>query len=130
MINHLFSVQLTLIGITFSIFTILYSLIVGKIDQLKIISRQIKEGCVNPDIKQAEIFCLRSLSRLKRTNIYVITICCISIALSIILFFSDTLSKSSLLYLLIIILNALDFISIITLIIVLFISYHKETKID
>lgn len=66
LLDKLFSIQLTLIGVTFSIFTILYSIILGKFDQLKIIAKQIKRGNTSPEIKQSEKFCLDTIFQLKK----------------------------------------------------------------
>lgn len=130
LISDLFTIQLTLIGISFSIFTIYFSLIIGKLEHLHHISLQIKSGKSSPEIKQLERFCLSSISRLKKTNRIVIIICSISIILSIILGIVKYQTISKALLYIILGINCLDFLFIIILISWIFYSFFSKTKYD
>lgn len=127
-LSDLFSIQLTLIGISFSIFTIFYSLVVGKLEQLNLISKQIKSGKGSPEIKQMERFCLNTISRLKKTNRFVIYICSISISLSVLLGIIRHLTIPNIVLYIVIGINWVDFLFIISLIIWVFYTYHRKTK--
>lgn len=129
-IGDLASIQLTLVGISFSVFTILYSLIVGKLDLLQSISKQIKEGNHSPEIMQSESFCLKSLNRLKRMNLWTIIVCAISIILSIILWLLKSVSLSDIYRTTLYIVNYIDFVGILVLIVIVFRSYFSSTKYD
>lgn len=129
-ISDLFSSQLTLIGISFSIFAIFYSLIIGKIEQLKSISRLLKSGKSSPDIKQLEQLCITSISRLKKTNRFVVIVCFISIILTIILGIAKYLTLSEIAKYIIVGINCLDFLLILFLIFHVFYLYFCKTKFD
>jgi hypothetical protein len=129
-IGDLASIQLTLVGISFSIFTILYSLVIGKLDLLQSISKQIKEGNRSPEIMQLEIFCLKSLKRLRRMNFWTIIICITSILLFIILWQAKSVSLSNTSKNVLFIVNYIDFLGILILIGVVFRSYFSSTKYD
>lgn len=127
--SELLSIQLTIIGISFSIFTIIFSLIVGKIDSLNLTSKQIKNGNRSPEIMQTETFCKHSISNLKKLNRYVIIICLLSLFLSALLWCLKFCLVPYWIQTSIIILNYIDFIGIIVLIISVFHFYVKNTKI-
>jgi len=59
-LSDLWSFHLVLIGISLSIFTLLYSFILNKRDELKSISEQIKSSGKNPSIEQKERFAINS----------------------------------------------------------------------
>lgn len=65
------TIQLALIGISFSIFTILLSLIIGKFEVLNNIATQIKQGNHSPELKQTEHFCIKNIRQLKK-NVFVL----------------------------------------------------------
>jgi uncharacterized membrane protein HdeD (DUF308 family) len=69
-LNDLWHFHLIIIGIALSIFTLLYSFILNKIDELKAISEQIKiEGSkTNPILVQRERFAVNYILRLKKIN--------------------------------------------------------------
>lgn len=130
LISDLFTIQLTLIGISFSIFTIYFSLIIGKLEHLHHIALQIKSGKSSPEIKQSERYCLSTISRLKKTNRIAIIICSISIILSIILgIIKYQIISKTLLYIILGI-NCLEFLTIIVLIFWVFFSFFSITKYD
>ena len=124
------SVQLTLVGISFSIFTILYSLVLGKLELLRNIATQIKQGNKNPELKQSEHFCLKYIHRLKRMNRWTIIICTVSILLLILMSIIKDATHSDWIFYTICIANWIDFAGILVVIISVFISYFKDTKFD
>lgn len=67
-LSDLWNFHLVLIGISLSIFTLLYSFILTKRDELKTISEQIKNGDKSPTLLQKERFAIRYISRLKKFN--------------------------------------------------------------
>jgi hypothetical protein len=91
-LNDLWNFHLVLIGITLSVFILLYSFIISKRDDLKSISEQIKYNGTNPILTQKENFAIKYIQRLRKINkncIYIFIIssvlCCGSwIALRII----------------------------------------------
>lgn len=129
-LTELCSIQLTLIGISFSIFTIYFSLVLGKLDVLHNISNQIKQGNKSSELKQTEHFCLKSIKRLKKMCRCSIFVCCISIFMTLLMWCFKIWSLNSIIYYSVISLNIIDFIGIFSLILVVFISYFKETKFD
>ena len=67
-LSDLWNFHLVLIGISLSIFTLLYSFILNKRDELKAISEQIKNGNKSPILVQKERFAIKYISRLKKIN--------------------------------------------------------------
>jgi len=67
-LSDLWSFHLILIGISLSIFTLLYSFILNKRGELKTISEQIKNSGKNPTIEQKERFAISYIRRLKKFN--------------------------------------------------------------
>ena len=67
-LSDLWNFHLVLIGISLSIFTLLYSFILNKRDELKTISEQIKSNGKNPVIEQKERFAISYIRRLKKFN--------------------------------------------------------------
>jgi uncharacterized protein YpmS len=67
-LSDLWNFHLVLIGISLSIFTLLYSFILNKRDELKAISEQIKSSGKNPTIEQKERFSISYIRRLKKFN--------------------------------------------------------------
>jgi hypothetical protein len=74
----LWNFHLVLIGISLSVFTLLYSFILNKRDELKMISEQIKSGDKSPLILQKEKFAIKYILRLKKFNTNCICIFIIS----------------------------------------------------
>jgi hypothetical protein len=68
-LSDLWNFHLVLIGISLSIFTLLYSFILNKRDELKTVSEQIKGGDKSPTLEQKERFAIKYISRLKKFNI-------------------------------------------------------------
>lgn len=128
--SDLCSIQLTLIGISFSIFTILFSLVWGKLDNLRTISNLIKQGNRSPELMQAEHFCLSSIRKLKQMNFWTIIVCLSSICLIIVMEILKHFHFKEWIYYLICIINCLDFIGIFFLILMIFYSYFKNTNFD
>ncbi len=67
-LNDLWNFHLVLFGVALSIFTLLYSFILSKRDELKGISEQVKAGDKNPLLTQRESFAKKYILRLKSAN--------------------------------------------------------------
>jgi hypothetical protein len=134
-LNDLWDFHLVLIGISLSIFTLLYSFILSKRDDLKAISEQIKNDGKTPILAQREKFAVNYILRLKRINqncicIFIVStfLCCCSwITLRLINDFHTALKQ----WIIII-------IGILTIILCLYVAvqfykiykqYNSETKI-
>lgn len=129
-IQDLLSVQLSLIGISFSIFTILYSLITSKLELLNTISKNIKEGNHSPDLFQTENFCIKNINRLRRMNFWAILVCISSILLLFFLWLAKLFTLPKITLSIIIVANCIDFVGIFTLICFVFYSYFRTAKFD
>lgn len=129
-IQDLLSVQLSLIGISFSIFTILYSLITSKLELLNTISKNIKEGNHSPDLLQTENFCIKNINRLRRMNFWAILVCISSILLLFFLWLAKLFTLPKITLSIIIVANCIDFVGIFTLICFVFYSYFRTAKFE
>ena len=67
-LNDLWNFHLVLFGVALSIFTLIYSFILSKRDELKSISEQVKIGDNSPIIAQRESFAKKYINRLKSAN--------------------------------------------------------------
>lgn len=124
------SIQLTVIGISFSIFTIIYSIVLIEKDKLNLISKQIKNGSHGPEIKQLEYFCIKNIKNLRHINLFTIGICLVSIMICITMWILKYFELPNWTIIIICLINFLDLGCILFLIILVFISYFKQTKID
>lgn len=66
--SDLWTLYLTLIGILLSILTLLYSFIIGKKDELKLITEQIKLDGITPLVNQRKNFAILYIRRLSGIN--------------------------------------------------------------
>lgn len=66
--SDLWTLYLTLIGILLSILTLLYSFIIGKKDELKLIAEQIKLDGITPLVNQRKNFAISYIRRLSGSN--------------------------------------------------------------
>lgn len=82
--NDIWNFHLVLFGIAMSIFTLLYSFILTKRDELKIISESIKSGDKDPILIQKQNFAKNYIVKLKKTNDKIIIIILVSFCLFII----------------------------------------------
>ncbi len=80
-LSDLWTLYLTFIGILLSLFTLLYSFILSKRDELKIIAEQIKLGDKSPLIIQKRKFAIAYIKRLVNINKQCFCILLISIVL-------------------------------------------------
>lgn len=67
-LNDLWNFHLVLFGIALSIFTLLYSFILSKRDELREIAEQVKTGNNSPILAQKESFAKKYILRLKSAN--------------------------------------------------------------
>ncbi len=90
-LNDLWNFHLTLFGIALSIFTLLYSFILSKRDELRSIAEQIKEGGKNPLIIQKESYAKKYINRLKKMNDHILALILSTFSLSIVGWISERL---------------------------------------
>ncbi len=81
--SDLWTLYLTLIGILLSILTLLYSFIIGKKDELKLIAEQIKSDGVTPIVNQRKNFAILYIRRLSDINKKCFVLLLISIAMDV-----------------------------------------------
>lgn len=82
-LSDLWEFHLVIVGISLSIFTLLYSFILNKRDELRNIAEQIKNSGTNPSLIQKEKFATTYIRRLKRLNVNCIHIFIVSTVLCI-----------------------------------------------
>jgi ABC-type bacteriocin/lantibiotic exporter with double-glycine peptidase domain len=81
LLNDFWEFHLVLIGVYLSIFTLVYSLIIGKRQELKLMSEQIKKEGKSPLVNQKEHFAVDYIRRLKKLNKYIVVLLITSIVL-------------------------------------------------
>ncbi len=82
--NDLWNFHLVLFGIALSIFTLLYSFILSKRDEIRNIAEQVKSGDKNPLLSQKENFAIKYIKRLKSINDKIVVIVILSLIFFII----------------------------------------------
>ena len=126
--------QLVVFGIAVSLFTLLFSFIMSKREQLKVYSNEVKLGNSNPETFQKIEFCKSYISRLRRTNrhLMIISVSTLSIYLFswVSLRLIDCLSSKLVLFKIAALLSILMIIYIVLILwYVLYKEYSKSTKI-
>lgn len=81
--SDLWTLYLTLIGILISILTLLYSFIIGKKDELKLITEQIKLDGITPLVNQRKNFAISYIRRLSGINKKCFVLLLMSIAMAL-----------------------------------------------
>lgn len=81
--SDLWTLYLTLIGILLSILTLLYSFIIGKKDELKLIAELIKLDGITPLVNQRKIFAISYIRRLSGINKKCFVLLLISITMDV-----------------------------------------------
>lgn len=129
-IVDLFSIQLTCCGILISIFTLIYSLVYGKINELRIISEEIKKGNQSPTSLQRERFCHNYINKYRILNKYIIFLGTISLVLCITAFVLKFFELSLALKCIFLSINIIDLLFIIFCIYRFIYIYHSTSKIN
>lgn len=130
LIPDIFNVQLTCIGIIVSLFTLVYSFIMSKKNELKIISERIKLGETSVSVKQLEKFAHNYIGKMKLLNKYLL----IFGACSLLIWFLTWLDKiifncqCSYLNLLIVITSCIEFLALAIFLIIFLKNYFRQTK--
>ena len=124
------TIQLALIGISFSIFTFLLSLIIGKFEVLNNIATQIKQGNHSPELKQTEHFCIKNIRQLKKMCLCSVIVCSVSTVLTILLYIVKSFTIPNVLYVVLVGVNILEIIGVLILMIIVFYSYFRNTRLD
>jgi Cft2 family RNA processing exonuclease len=130
-INQISNIQLAILGITITVFTVLYAFIMTKKDELKILSNQIKIGDKSPLVLQKTNFVARNIIKLKKINdkvVYVILFSFVFFSYTwIVSLFKILINNKNFLF--IIIALVIEFALLTLLLIKIFLNYKKETKI-
>lgn len=134
-LNDLWNFHLVLFGIGLSIFTLLYSFILNKRDELRGISEQVKTGNNSPILAQKESFAKRYIIRLKSANNHSAIIILITFILFIISWTSQRIISNDCIDLKKLMLFSISALTIIVVFYAIFIfmkvykHYKQETKI-
>src|SRR5947208_26818 len=88
-LSDIWSVELTFLAVYLTLFTVIYSFILNKRDELIIISQQLKNGETNPLLKQRETFHRKYILRLKKVNRHLINLIIGSFLLVIVSWIAD-----------------------------------------
>ena len=130
-INQISNIQLALLGITITVFTVLYAFITTKKDELKNLSNQIKSGDKSPLILQKANFVTRNINKLKNINdkiIYVILFSFLFFSYTwIVSIFKICINNKNFLFIISILI--IEFLVLSTLLVKTYFNYKKETKI-
>lgn len=130
-INQISNIQLALLGITITVFTVLFAFITTKKDELKNLSNQIKSGDKSPLILQKANFVLRNINKFKRINdkiVYVILFSFIFFSYTwIVSMFKVCICKKNFLFIISILI--IEFLVLSTLLVKIYFNYKKEIKI-
>lgn len=127
--TDLYTIQLTFVGISFSIFTILFSLIIGKKGELRIISKNIKSGNFSPESRQTEKWCLNSIKNMRSMCNWAILIGLVSACLSLISWLAKIFEFSHSLLIIILCICCLEVIGIILITFKIIFLYLKQSKV-
>lgn len=134
-LNDLWNFHLVLFGIGLSIFTLLYSFILNKRDELRSISEQVKSGNNSPILAQKETFAKRYIIRLKSANNHSAIIILISFILFVISWVSHRIISDDCFCTKKIIMFSVSVLTILVVFYAIFIfikvynHYKQETKI-
>ena len=132
-LNDFLNLFLVLFGIAITLFTVIYSFIINKKEELYKILENINKGKSSPLIEQKRYFTILQLKRYKSINKHLIIITFLSIILYVITFISNRIlliknSKPCFFYI-ISICTAILFAYIFVIIIKVILHYKKNTKI-
>lgn len=134
-LNDLWNFHLVLFGIALSLFTLLYSFILSKRDELRNISEQVKIGNNSPILTQKEVFAKKYITRLKSANNHSAIIIIVTFFLFVISWISLRIISNTCIYPKKIIMFSISTLTFFVVLYVLFIfikvykHYKQETKI-
>lgn len=134
-LNDLWNFHLVLFGIALSLFTLLYSFILSKRDELRNISEQVKMGNNSPILTQKEVFAKKYITRLKSANNHSAIIIIITFFLFVISWISLRIISNTCIYPKKIMMFSISILTFFVVLYVLFIfikvykRYKQETKI-
>lgn len=79
LLNDAWTIYMTFCGILISIFTLLYSVILGKRSELEVYAEQAKLGYSDPLMKRRHQITIKVIKRMVSINRWVFTILCVSL---------------------------------------------------
>ena len=130
-INQVSNLQLAILGIAITVFTVIYSFIINKREELKNISTLIKDGKASPIVVQKSSFLVNQIRNFKNANSNLIKI----ISVSFILFIYTWISSNFNIYINqrafygVLLIVTIEFIFISIILIKIILKYRSETKI-
>lgn len=86
-INNFYNIQLVFLGISISVFTVMFAFIITKRDELKSLNSEIENGDNSPSVKQKRSFLISTIQKLIKINSYSIIVMITSFILFIISFY-------------------------------------------
>ena len=128
MYDIIFPVVIAIFGIAFTLFTLFFSFIFTKREELRNISSIIKSGNATTEIKQREKFAVRHIRRLKLFNMHIIILLFSSFVVSIGIFLCRNLYCEILDKICAILTIALT-LYLLSLLCFIIVYYRKSTKI-
>ena len=128
MYDIIFPVSIAIFGIAFTLFTLFFSFIFSKREELRTIADLIKEGKGTFEIKKREKFAVKHIQKLKLINKYIIILLFSSFIVSFIIFFSKNLKCTIIDKICTILTIGLVFYLVVLFCFIVF-YYQKSTKI-
>lgn len=133
-LNDFINFHLVIFGIALSIFTLLYSFILSKRDELKSISAQVKCGNTDPMLAMRESFAKAYIQRFRAINKHILIIACITfiefiLNWSTLRFIANTNCWKKTLFVICVILTILTMIYIGYIFVRIYKQYREEIKI-
>ena len=128
MYDIVFPVAIAIFGIAFTLFTLFFSFIFTKREELRNISTIIKSGNATIEIKQREKFAIKHIQRLKLINRHILILLCFSFVLSVGIFLCKNLYSAIIDKICVILTIGLT-IYLVVLFCFIVVYYKKSTKI-
>ena len=128
MYSTIFTISIAVFGITFTLFTLFFSFIFSKREELRSIKNSVIEGKTTLETQQKEKFAIRHILKLKNINKHILILLCFSFIMSVSSFLCKNL-KSICIEITFIVLTILLISYLVILFSIIVIYYKKSTKI-
>lgn len=132
LLSDICNFQLVIFGISITIFTVLYSFIISKREDLKNVNSLIVNGNDSPNLRQKKSFYIMYIEKWKRINAHIINLSILSFLIFFVGFFVKQISFSyhkSIYFLCISVFSLVVVIYISFLLFLLIKDYHKSVAI-
>jgi hypothetical protein len=128
MYSTIFTISIAVFGITFTLFTLFFSFIFSKREELRSIKNSVIEGKTTLETQQKEKFAIRHILKLKNINKHILILLCFSFIISVSSFLCKNL-KSICFEIIFIVLTIFLISYLVVLFFIIVIYYKKSTKI-